>query len=77
MFAIPSVSVVEHEMDLPLASGRSLGRACIAAWRPFLDAEERDDGRPAAADLYRIQLANHERRDEYIGEPSLGRFFRR
>jgi hypothetical protein len=64
MFAIPPVSVVEHKVDLPLPSDRSSGSARIGARRAFFDAEERDDTRPLTTDLYWIQLANHDCRND-------------
>jgi hypothetical protein len=62
MFAIPSVSVVEHEVDLPLHDSRLFRSARAGAFRLFLDAEERDDARPASTDPHWIELANHEPR---------------
>jgi len=62
-------------MDLPLPGGCSLGDARIGAYRLFFDAEERDDARPATADLHWIQLPNHQCRYGDIESRSIGQFF--
>jgi hypothetical protein len=73
MFAIPSMSVVEHEMDLPLHDGRSFRSARTGAFLLFLDAEERDDARPASTDPHWIELANDELRYSDLHRPALDR----